>query len=54
MKETTSEYYQLYDDDPDFKCYVDKWCRNHTLTKEQVFEFNILREYAKWLREVKK
>ena len=47
------ELYDLYKRDDDFKHYVDEWCRNHNLNKEQVFEFNILREYAKFLKERK-
>lgn len=47
----TDELYDLYKRDSDFKHYCDEWCRNHKLEKEQVFEFNILKEYAKYLRE---
>lgn len=49
----TKELNTLYKNDPDFKHYVDEWCRNHNLEKEQVFNFNILREYAKYVRENK-
>lgn len=44
----------LYENDPDFKRYVDEWVRNHNLEPEQIFCFNILREYADYLRESKK
>lgn len=44
----------LYKTDADFRHYVDEWSRNHNLTKEQIFEFDILREYAKWLKENRK
>lgn len=51
---TTDELYQLYQDDPDFKRYVDEWSRNHDLSIFEIFRFDILKEYAKWLKEVKK
>lgn len=50
----TDELYTLYETDPDFKEYVDKWAHNHDLSIFEVFRFNILQEYAKWLKEVKK
>ena len=50
----TDELYNLYQQDKDFKEYVDKWAQNHDLSIYEVFRFNILQEYAKWLREVKK
>ena len=50
----SEELYDLYQRDPDFKEYVDKWAKNHDLSIWEVFRMNILKEYAKWLREVKK
>lgn len=50
----TDELYTLYKDDVDFKRYVDEWSRNHNLTIFEIFHFDILREYAKWLKEQKK
>lgn len=47
----SEELKKLYENDQDFRHYVDEWCRNHKLEKEQVFEFNILKEYAKYVRE---
>ena len=49
----TDELYALYHEDKDFKEYVDKWAKNHSLGIFEVFRFNILQEYAKWLRENK-
>ena len=46
----TDELYALYHEDKDFKEYVDKWAKNHSLGIFEVFRFNILQEYAKWLR----
>jgi len=48
------EYYDLYKRDPDFKEYVDKWAKNHDLSIFEVFRFNLLQEYAKYLKEGKK
>lgn len=53
MKMTTDELYSLYKDDVDFKRYVDEWSKNHNLTIFEIFRFDILREYAKWLKEQK-
>lgn len=53
MKMTTDELYLLYKDDADFKRYVDEWSRNHNLTIFEIFRFDILKEYAKWLKEQK-
>lgn len=50
----SEELYDLYQRDPDFKAYVDKWAHNHDLSIFEVFRFNILGEYAKWLKEKKK
>ena len=49
----TDELYALYHEDKDFKEYVDKWAKNHDLGIFEVFRFNILQEYANWLRENK-
>lgn len=50
----TDELYELYQSDEDFKEYVDKWAKNHDLSIYEVFRFNILQEYAKWLKEARK
>ena len=50
----TEELYTLYQEDADFKEYVDKWAKNHDLSIYEVFRFDILKGYAKWLKEVKK
>ena len=50
----SEDLYDLYQRDEDFKKYVDKWAKNHDLSIYEVFRFNILQEYAKWLKEVKK
>lgn len=49
----TDELYDLYKHDPDFAEYVDKWAHNHNLSIFEVFRFDILKEYAKWLKENK-
>ena len=49
----TDELYDLYKRDPDFAEYVDKWAHNHNLSIFEVFRFDILKEYAKWLKENK-
>lgn len=54
MNMTTDDLYQLYNDDPDFKRYVDEWVRNHDIDISEIFRFYTLKEYAKWLEEVKK
>lgn len=48
------ELYELYQKDKDFKEYVDKWCHNHDLSIFEAFNFNILREYAKYVKEKNK
>ena len=50
----TDELYNLYQQDPDFHRYVDLWAKNHDLSIFEVFRFNILQEYAKWIKEQKK
>lgn len=50
----SEELYELYQSDKDFKAYVDKWAHNHDLSIFEVFTFDILKEYAKWLKENKK
>lgn len=50
----TDELYTLYKDDADFKRYVDLWADNHDLSIYEVFRFNILQEYANYIRENKK
>ena len=48
------EQYTLYKSDKDFKEYVDKYCQKHNVNIFEAFGHNMLREYGKWLREVKK
>ena len=50
----SDEYYDLYKRDADFKEYVDKWAKNHDLSIFEVFRFNLLQEYAKYIKEEKK
>lgn len=50
----TDELYDLYQTNEDFKHYVDAWCRNHSMSPSEVFEFNILKEYARYIKEAKK
>lgn len=50
----TDELYDLYKRDPDFKHYCDEWCRKHNMSIFEIFNYNILREYAKYLKERKK
>ena len=50
----TNELQELYETDKDFKRYVDERCRNHSMSPAEVFEFNILKEYAKYIKEAKK
>ena len=50
----SEELYTLYQEDADFREYVDKWAKKHDLGIFEVFRFDILKEYAKWLKEVKK
>ena len=50
----TNELYELYKTDADFKEYVDRWCKNHNLSVDEAFTFNILREYAKYVKEKNK
>ncbi len=49
----TDELYELYQKDEDFKEYVDRWCKAHSLGIYEAFRFNILQEYAKYLKEKK-
>jgi hypothetical protein len=49
----SEELYTLYQEDMDFKGYVDRWAKNHDLSIFEVFRFKILKEYAKWLKENK-
>ena len=49
----SEELYQLYQSDKDFKEYVDKWAQAHELSIFEVFRLDILKEYAKWLKERK-
>ena len=48
------ELYELYKEDEDFKQYVDAWCKDHDLSIFEAFRMNILREYAKYIKEAKK
>lgn len=53
-EDMSEELYTLYQEDADFKEYVDKWARSHGLSIWEVFRFNILQEYSKWLKENKR
>ena len=48
------EQYTLYKSDKDFKEYVDKYCKDHNLGVFEALEHNMIWEYGKWLKEVKK
>jgi hypothetical protein len=48
------ELYTLYQNDASFKEYVDRWCKKHNLSIFEAFRLNVLQEYAKYLKEVKK
>ena len=50
----TDELYTQYQNDEDFKRYVDEWAKKHNLSIYEIFRFDILKEYSKWLKEVKK
>ena len=47
------ELYTLYQNDEDFKEYVDRWCKNHDLGVFEALRLNILQEYARYLKERK-
>lgn len=49
----SEELYELYKSDDDFKHYVDSWCRKHNLSIWEAFRFNLLQEYAKFIKEKK-
>ena len=50
----SEELYDLYKRDPDFKEYVDRWCKQHSISIFEAFRMNILQEYGKWIKENKK
>ena len=50
----TDELYNLYKQDEDFKRYVDEWCKARNVSICEAFRLNILQEYGKWIKEVKK
>lgn len=50
----SEELYTLYQEDADFKEYVDRWCKQHNLSIFEAFQFNLIREYAKYVKEGKK
>lgn len=50
----TDELYNLYKQDEDFKRYVDEWCKARNVSIFEAFRLNILQEYGKWIKEVKK
>lgn len=50
----TDELYTLYRENNDFKEYVDRWCKARGNGIFEAFNFVIVREYAKWLKESKK
>jgi len=51
MKE---ELYELYKSDPDFKEYVDKYCKKHDLGVFEALNMKILESYGNWLKGAKK
>lgn len=53
-KNMNKELNELYQNDEDFKRYCDEWCRKHNTKASELFDQDILREYAKWLKEQKK
>ena len=50
----SEELYTLYQEDADFKEYVDRWCKQHNLSIFEAFQLNLIREYAKYVKEGKK
>ena len=50
----TDELYDLYKRDPDFRHYVDSWCKKHNIGLFEAVRINILQEYGKYIRENKK
>ena len=47
------ELYDLYKRDPDFREYVDTWCKVHNLGIFEALSIKILQEYAAYLRKTK-
>lgn len=50
----SEDLYDLYKRDPNFKEYVDGWCKKHDLSIFEAFRMNILIEYSKYIKEGKK
>lgn len=50
----TDELYDLYKRDTDFKEYVDRWCKAHNLSFDEVLNLSLIKEYAKLLKEAKR
>ena len=48
------ELLTLYNQDEDFKRYVDAYRQKHDLTLQEAISHYVLREYGKWLKEQKK
>ena len=48
------DLYALYQSNADFHEYVDRWCKSRGNGIFEAFNFVIVREYAKWLKEAKK
>lgn len=47
------ELQELYKTDDEFREYVNRWCKNHNLSVDEAFNFNLLREYARYIKEAK-
>lgn len=46
-EEMNEELYDLYKRDPDFREYVDTWCKVHNLGIFEALSIKILQEYGK-------
>jgi len=47
------ELYELYKRDPDFREYVDTWCKVHNLGIFEAFRIKILQSYGEYLKKTK-
>jgi hypothetical protein len=52
-EEMSEEMYELYKNDPDFKRYVDAFCKPRGLSIFEAFLFRIIIEYADYLKKTK-
>lgn len=44
----TNNYRGLYDNNADFRAYVDGWCGRHGLTVDDVLKIKLVQNYADW------